>query len=47
MSAASVWKEATSPDGRTYYYNTATNATTWEKPAELVSSFASHILELC
>ena len=37
MSAAGVWKEANAPDGRIYYYNTVTNATTWEKPADMVS----------
>src|SRR5690606_26103937 len=26
------WKEATSSDGRIYYYNTVTKKTTWEKP---------------
>ena len=38
MSAAGVWKEANAPDGRTYYYNTATNETRWDKPAEMVSA---------
>ncbi|KIW99709.1 uncharacterized protein Z518_11122 [Rhinocladiella mackenziei CBS 650.93] len=31
------WQEARSPDGRTYYYNTATKETTWNKPAELMT----------
>ncbi|QIX02251.1 hypothetical protein AMS68_007768 [Peltaster fructicola] len=36
---AGAWKEAVNQaDGRTYYYNTVTNATTWEKPAGFVQS---------
>lgn len=30
----SEWKEAQAPDGRTYYYNTITKATRWDKPEE-------------
>eukprot|EP00095_Tigriopus_kingsejongensis_P002696 maker-scaffold1646_size32207-snap-gene-0.9 protein:Tk02696 transcript:maker-scaffold1646_size32207-snap-gene-0.9-mRNA-1 annotation:"pre-mrna-processing factor 40-like protein a" len=33
--AASDWTEHKSPDGRTYYYNTATKQSAWEKPEEL------------
>jgi pre-mRNA-processing factor 40 len=36
----SDWKEATAPDGRTYYYNGKTRATAWEKPAEMNGSAA-------
>ncbi len=31
---ANGWVQATAPDGRTYYANTATGATSWEFPAE-------------
>ncbi|KAK6626815.1 hypothetical protein RUM44_009292 [Polyplax serrata] len=31
----SVWTEHKSPDGRTYYYNTITKLSFWEKPDEL------------
>lgn len=33
--ANSLWTEHKSPDGRTYYYNTATKQSLWEKPDEL------------
>ncbi|XP_053327677.1 pre-mRNA-processing factor 40 homolog A isoform X2 [Spea bombifrons] len=33
----SVWTEHKSPDGRTYYYNTETKQSTWEKPDEMKS----------
>ncbi|XP_018423130.1 PREDICTED: pre-mRNA-processing factor 40 homolog B [Nanorana parkeri] len=33
----SLWTEHKSPDGRTYYYNTETKQSTWEKPDELKS----------
>lgn len=32
------WQELTTPEGRTYYYNSVTNATQWDCPAELTSS---------
>lgn len=34
-SKQSVWTEHKSPDGRTYYYNTITKLSFWEKPDEL------------
>jgi pre-mRNA-processing factor 40 len=33
----SVWQEAKAPDGKTYYYNTITKVTKWEKPPEMMS----------
>jgi pre-mRNA-processing factor 40 len=33
----SPWREAQSPDGRTYYYHTVTKETRWTKPAELMT----------
>lgn len=35
--AASAWQEHHTPDGRAYYYNSATKATQWTKPEELMS----------
>lgn len=32
-----LWQEARAPDGRSYYYNTQTKATSWQKPAELMT----------
>ncbi|XP_069086622.1 pre-mRNA-processing factor 40 homolog B isoform X2 [Pleurodeles waltl] len=32
-----TWSEHKSPDGRTYYYNSETKQSTWEKPEELKS----------
>jgi len=29
------WTEHKAPDGRTYFYNTETKVSTWQKPAEL------------
>lgn len=33
----SVWTEHKSMDGKTYYYNTESKQSTWEKPDELKS----------
>ncbi|XP_063282095.1 pre-mRNA-processing factor 40 homolog B-like isoform X4 [Pelobates fuscus] len=33
----SLWTEHKAPDGRTYYYNTDTKQSTWEKPDDLKS----------
>ncbi|KAG5451747.1 Pre-mRNA-processing factor 40 B [Clonorchis sinensis] len=35
IAPVSQWIEHTSHDGRKYYYNTATQQTTWDKPQEL------------
>jgi len=32
---ATNWREVSSSDGRTYYHNSRTNETTWQRPAEL------------
>jgi pre-mRNA-processing factor 40 len=32
---ASAWRAVKTADGKEYYHNAATNATTWEKPDEL------------
>lgn len=34
---SSPWAEARAPDGRTYYYNSATRETSWQKPQELMT----------
>ena len=31
----SLWTEHVTQDGRTYYYNTVTSQSTWDKPDEL------------
>ncbi|XP_066441999.1 pre-mRNA-processing factor 40 homolog B isoform X1 [Eleutherodactylus coqui] len=36
-STKSLWTEHKAPDGRTYYYNTETKQSTWEKPDDLKS----------
>lgn len=33
--AAPAWRAVKTADGKEYYHNAATNATTWEKPDEL------------
>lgn len=33
--AVTPWQEFTTPEGKPYYFNTATKETRWEKPAEL------------
>lgn len=34
----SDWTEHKAPDGRTYYYNSVTKQSLWEKPDELKTS---------
>jgi pre-mRNA-processing factor 40 len=36
-TAPVTWQEARAPDGRTYFYNSATRETTWQKPKELMT----------
>ena len=36
--AKSAWTEHTAPDGRKYFYNQQTKQSSWEKPAELLTS---------
>jgi len=33
--AKNLWTEHKAPDGRNYYFNTATKQSVWEKPEEL------------
>jgi WW domain len=33
-----LWQEASSADGRVYYYNTQTKATQWTKPLDMMTS---------
>ncbi|NWS75146.1 PR40A factor, partial [Crotophaga sulcirostris] len=42
----STWTEHRSPDGRTYYYNTETKQSTWEKPDDLKTP-AEQLLSKC
>uniref|UniRef100_A0A8D0KP84 Pre-mRNA-processing factor 40 homolog A n=1 Tax=Salvator merianae TaxID=96440 RepID=A0A8D0KP84_SALMN len=42
----SMWSEHKSPDGRTYYYNTETKQSTWEKPDDLKTP-AEQLLSKC
>lgn len=35
VAPTSEWSEHKSPDGRTYYYNSITKQSAWEKPDEL------------
>ncbi|XP_072839249.2 pre-mRNA-processing factor 40 homolog A isoform X1 [Pogona vitticeps] len=42
----SMWSEHKSPDGRTYYYNTETKQSTWEKPDDLKTP-AEQMLSKC
>ncbi|XP_068263479.1 pre-mRNA-processing factor 40 homolog A isoform X3 [Nyctibius grandis] len=41
-----TWTEHKSPDGRTYYYNTETKQSTWEKPDDLKTP-AEQLLSKC
>ncbi|XP_066287093.1 pre-mRNA-processing factor 40 homolog B-like isoform X2 [Branchiostoma lanceolatum] len=42
----SLWTEHKAPDGRTYFYNSKTKQSTWEKPAEL-KTHAELLLDSC
>uniref|UniRef100_A0A8B9LDM2 Pre-mRNA-processing factor 40 homolog A n=1 Tax=Astyanax mexicanus TaxID=7994 RepID=A0A8B9LDM2_ASTMX len=46
VDGKSVWTEHKSLDGKTYYYNTETKQSTWEKPDELKSP-AEQMLSKC
>uniref|UniRef100_A0A4W6FLR4 Pre-mRNA-processing factor 40 homolog A n=1 Tax=Lates calcarifer TaxID=8187 RepID=A0A4W6FLR4_LATCA len=46
ITAKSLWTEHKSLDGKTYYYNTETKQSTWEKPDELKSP-AEQMLSKC
>uniref|UniRef100_A0A8C2UDY6 Pre-mRNA-processing factor 40 homolog A n=1 Tax=Coturnix japonica TaxID=93934 RepID=A0A8C2UDY6_COTJA len=46
MGQKSTWTEHKSPDGRTYYYNTETKQSTWEKPDDLKTP-AEQLLSKC
>ncbi|XP_076425603.1 pre-mRNA-processing factor 40 homolog A isoform X16 [Peromyscus maniculatus bairdii] len=46
MCIKSMWTEHKSPDGRTYYYNTETKQSTWEKPDDLKTP-AEQLLSKC
>uniref|UniRef100_A0A8C1TZF5 Pre-mRNA-processing factor 40 homolog A n=1 Tax=Cyprinus carpio TaxID=7962 RepID=A0A8C1TZF5_CYPCA len=46
LNIKSVWTEHKSLDGKTYYYNTETKQSTWEKPDELKSP-AEQMLSKC
>lgn len=41
LNTAGVWKQATAPDGRVYYYNSATKETSWTVPAGMTSAAAA------
>ncbi|KAG5652053.1 hypothetical protein H0H81_006473 [Sphagnurus paluster] len=38
-SVMSIWTEHRNPEGRTYWFNTGTNESVWEKPDELKTPF--------
>ena len=33
-----LWQEARTPEGKVYYYNSATKVTQWTKPIELMDA---------
>ena len=37
VEPTSVWRECTTDEGLDYYFNTETNETSWDKPAELMT----------
>jgi hypothetical protein len=43
----SLWQEATSPDGKTYYWHTVTKFVSWVKPSELGGTVGDKVRRLC
>lgn len=41
MDAGAAWKEYTSPDGRSYYYNKGTKESRWTMPEEMKANAAN------
>ena len=35
MTGSNGWKAITGPAGKTYYYNSVTHETSWQRPAEM------------
>lgn len=49
---SSPWSEHKAPDGRTYYYNSITKQSLWEKPDDLktpaeVSIVHTNVIRIC
>lgn len=40
----SLWQEATSPDGKTYYWHTVTKFVSWVKPSELGGTVGDKVM---
>ena len=47
LHGSSEWTEHKAPDGRTYYHNTATKQSSWEKPESGVFSTFLYALTYC